>query len=196
MPQANQQGLITQPAIGKAAQGTTAAKNMKGPSSSKQPKKRANDEVENVKSQPASQAPPQPLPTVAAPLPARSNFPAREQLAAMPPQQRALLEAQFRRQPNQARVSITKAAAEEAWNHLPDKLKQLYAEIKNNPAPEPVNVSPEEKAAMTQQLKECTDMIGRMDQLVHLIIKTPGQEKAIRTLFGMVSYSLLLNVHD
>jgi hypothetical protein len=112
-----------------------------------------------------------------------------EQLAAMTPQQRMQL-AQMRRQQGQQgqqRVPISRAAAEEAWNNLPEKIRQLYNDIaKNAPAAEPVALSPEQKAAMTQQLRECTDMLGRMDTLAQWFSKIPGQEKNVRSLLAMV----------
>ncbi|KAJ9220914.1 hypothetical protein DTO207G8_8514 [Paecilomyces variotii] len=163
------------------SQATAAAKNVKASPAKAASKKRPSDEVTEVpppKAQPVSQPPASQAPAVTA----RPNF-TREQLAAMTPQQREQLEAHMRRQ---TRAPITKAAAEEAWSHIPEKLRLLYAEIsKNAPPPKPVKIPPEQKAVMAQQLRECTDMLGRMDTLVQWFAKIPGQEKSVRSLLGM-----------
>ncbi|GAD96482.1 hypothetical protein NFIA_018670 [Paecilomyces variotii No. 5] len=183
-PQMKQQQPVPQqtPQANAKSQATSAAKNVKAsPAKAASKKRPSTDEVTVVpppKAQPVSQ-PPAPQ---APPATARPNI-TREQLAAMTPQQRAQLEAQMRRQ---TRAPITKAVAEEAWSHLPEKLRLLYAEIsKNAPPPEPVNIPPEQKALMAQQLRESTDMLGRMDTLVQWFAKIPGQEKYVRSLLGM-----------
>ena len=116
----------------------------------------------------------------------------REQLAAMTPQQRAQFEAHLRRQQSQqpqGRVPISRAHAEEQWNKLPEKLKQLYNEIaRNTPPGEPVSITPEQKATMAQQLREITDYLSKMDNLIQfLATKIPGQEKNVHSLLSMVS---------
>lgn len=191
-PQSNQQAQTAQAGGANAqAQGAIAAgKNTKAAAAKTTSKKRPHGDeavdVQNSKTQPASQ-PLTTQPSTTATAPARPPLPfTREQLAAMTPQQRAQLEAQMRRQ---QRPQIKKAAAEEAWNHLPDKLKHLYTEMaKNTPAPEAVTVSPEDKATMARQLWESTDMLGRLDTLVQWLAKIPGQEKNVKVLFSMVSY--------
>ncbi|KAL1846939.1 hypothetical protein Plec18170_008907 [Paecilomyces lecythidis] len=183
-PQMKQQQPVPQqtPQANAKSQVTAAAKNVKAsPAKAASKKRPSSDEVTEVpppKTQPVSQ----PSASQAPAAPARPNI-TREHLASMTPQQRAQLEAQMRRQ---TRAPITKAVAEEAWNHLPEKLRLLYAEIsKNAPPPEPVNIPPEQKAVMAQQLRECTDMLGRMDTLVQWFAKIPGQEKYVRSLLGM-----------
>ncbi|GFG18647.1 hypothetical protein IFM5058_09214 [Aspergillus udagawae] len=181
-PQQNQQNQAAK------APNTAAAKGTKG-SAPKQGTKRKSAAEEPTEAQAA------PVPKtaqsattqggVSAP-PSRPNMAITpEQLAAMTPQQRMQL-AQMRRQQGQQRVPISRAAAEEAWNNLPEKIRQLYNDIaKNAPAAEPVALSPEQKAAMTQQLRECTDMLGRMDTLAQWFSKIPGQEKNVRSLLAM-----------
>ncbi|KAF4218659.1 hypothetical protein CNMCM8980_007650 [Aspergillus fumigatiaffinis] len=173
------------------AQNTAAAKGAKG-SAPKQGTKRksAAEEPTEAQAAPVSKAA-QPTTTQggASAPPSRPNMAITpEQLAAMTPQQRMQL-AQMRRQQGQQgqqRVPISRAAAEEAWNNLPEKIRQLYNDIaKNAPAAEPVALSPEQKAAMTQQLRECTDMLGRMDTLAQWFSKIPGQEKNVRSLLAM-----------
>lgn len=163
------------------------------PSTAKQGSKkrtRTDDqaEVQNPTTQTTTQAPlPAAIPAAAAPpRPNNMPFTREQQMAAMTPQQRAQLEAHMRRQ---QRGPISRAMAEEAWGHLPEKIRQLYGEIqKNAPAADPVAVSPEQKAAMTQQLRECTDMLGRMDTLVQWFARLPGQEKTVRSLLAMVRF--------
>ncbi|KAL4771471.1 hypothetical protein BDW60DRAFT_64159 [Aspergillus nidulans var. acristatus] len=127
---------------------------------------------------------PQNLPVTA---PSRPAMPfTREQLAAMTPQQRMQIEAHLRRQQGQARGTISRAAAEKAWSNLPESIRQLYNELgKNAPEDKPVAVTPEQRAAMNQQLRDCTDYLGRMDALVQFVAKVPGQEKNLRSLLGM-----------
>ncbi|KAL6234382.1 hypothetical protein BDW75DRAFT_164369 [Aspergillus navahoensis] len=110
----------------------------------------------------------------------------REQLAAMTPQQRMQIEAHLRRQQGQARGTLSRAAAEKAWNNLPESIRHMYNELgKNLPEDKPVAVTPEQRAAMSQQLRDCTDYLGRMDALVQFVAKVPGQEKNLRSLLGM-----------
>lgn len=160
-----------------------AGKTTKGPA--KQPSKRKSNndetqEVENTATQKMAQGP-----ASAAPRPGMQFT--REQLAAMTPQQRAHLEAQMRRQQGQPRAPISRASADEAWNNLPEKIRQMYNDIARNvPVAEPLPIAPEQKVGMTQQLRECTDMLGRMDTLVQWFTKIPGQEKNVRSLLLMV----------
>ncbi|PGH20404.1 hypothetical protein AJ80_03549 [Polytolypa hystricis UAMH7299] len=130
--------------------------------------------------------------TVAIQKPAAQNIPkpinpiSREQVAALSAQQRSQLEAHLRRQQIQARQPITKTAADEAWSHLPEPIKKIYAElIQSDTATVPVAMSGEERAKMAQQLRECTDMLGRMDTLIPWVSKLPGQEKQLRGLLQM-----------
>lgn len=112
----------------------------------------------------------------------------REQLAAMTPQQRAQFEAHMRRQHAQTKQQMTKANADEAWNRLPEHIKQIYAEIvQNAPKAEPVSMTPEQRSLMAQQLLESRDMLSRMDALVQFWARVPGQEKSIHALLNMVS---------
>lgn len=183
-PQTAQQGPQEQPTKGQAA-----GKGVKAPG--KQPPKRKpnNDEVgeaANTSVQKTTQAPDsQNVPTSGPPRPSMPF--SREQLAAMTPQQRAQLEAHMRKQHGQPRGPINRASADQAWNNLPEKIRQLYNDIaKNVPAGEPVAIAPEQKAGIVQQLRECTDMLGRMDTLVQWFAKIPGQEKNVRSLLAMV----------
>nr|KMM73029.1 hypothetical protein CPAG_09318 [Coccidioides posadasii RMSCC 3488] len=108
----------------------------------------------------------------------------RESMAAMSQQQRPQWEAHLRRQ--QAQPRISKDAADEAWARLPEPLKQMYAElVRNDNAVVPVAMTSAQKAAVTQQLRENTYMLSRMDTLVQWISKFPGQEKNVRTLLQM-----------
>ncbi|KAK1141113.1 hypothetical protein N8T08_009389 [Aspergillus melleus] len=187
-PQATSQPA--QPAQPIKAPTAASGKGAKGPVAKPPPKRKMQQEEPTEPQNPAaaqtSTQPPAPQ-GVAAPASARPNVPlTREQLAAMTPQQRAQLEAHVRRQQGQGRVPITRVAAEEAWNNLPEKIRQLYNEAaRQAPLAEPVAITPEQKAAMTQQLRECTDMLGRMDALVQWFMKVPGQEKCVRSLLVM-----------
>ncbi|WEW55262.1 hypothetical protein PRK78_000691 [Emydomyces testavorans] len=112
--------------------------------------------------------------------------PTREQLASMNPQQRAQWEAHMRRQQSHPRQTIPKDAADDAWSRLPDHLKQMYAEIvRNDNATVPVAMTSDQKAAVSQQLRENTDMLSRMDALVQWVAKYPGQENPLRILLQM-----------
>lgn len=160
--------------------------------SNKNLKRPNNDEVVdlvNSKPQPQAPAPIQPPGVNAA---AASSAPTlREQLAAMPPQQKAHIEAQIRRQKGQTpRQPITKIAAEEVWSHLPEEIKKIYDElVKNDTAvAPPVQVTNEQRIQMSQQLRDSTDMIGRMDALVRWVSERPGgQENLLRALLHIVS---------
>ncbi|KAE8144407.1 hypothetical protein BDV25DRAFT_95931 [Aspergillus avenaceus] len=173
------------------AQNATPGKGAKGPAV-KQPPKRKMPSEEGVETPTTSiQKPTQPAPAqgVSGPMPHRPSLPfTRDQLAAMPPQQRAQIEAHMRRQQGQtqARPIITRAAAEEAWNNLPEKIRQLYNEIsKQAPPVEPAPITPEQKAQMSHQLRESTDMLSRLDTLVQWFFKIPNQDKSVRTLCAM-----------
>ena len=177
------------------AQSVPSGKNAKGPVA-KQAQKRKLPHDESTESQPTPEqkpAPPAPSQAGATPTQAKANMLfTREQLAAMTPQQRAQFEAHLRRQQSQqpqGRVPISRAHAEEQWNKLPEKLKQLYNEIaRNTPPGEPVSITPEQKATMAQQLREITDYLSKMDNLIQfLATKIPGQEKNVHSLLSMVS---------
>ncbi|KAL4792411.1 hypothetical protein BDV19DRAFT_251406 [Aspergillus venezuelensis] len=186
-----QQNIQTQMA---KAQAAAAAKPAKAPATKQTPptskRKVPNEEsavtqVSPVQSstQPAAS---QGLPATAPPRPNMQIT--REQLASMNPQQRAQFEAQLqmRRQQGQARGPVNRAAAEDAWNNLPESIRHLYNELaKNAPADNPVAVTDEQRATMNQQLRDCTDYLGRMDALVQFINKIPGHEKNVRSLLGM-----------
>ncbi|PIG79369.1 hypothetical protein AARAC_010947 [Aspergillus arachidicola] len=172
-------------------QNATPGKGVKGPAA-KQPSKRKmpNEESADAQNTPAQKsAQPATSQGLSGSTPARPNMPfTREQLVNMTPQQRAQLEAHIRRQQsqNQTRAPISRTAAEEQWNNLPDKIKQWYNEIlANAPSNDPISVQPEQKAQMSQQLRECTDMLGRMDTLVQWFSKIPNQEKNVKSLLAM-----------
>ena len=109
----------------------------------------------------------------------------------MTPQQRLQFEAHLRRQQSQQqgqqpRVS-SRASTEEAWNNLPDHVKQLYNDISRTvPVGEPIPFTPEQKAAMAPQFRDCTDLLNRMDTLVNWFVQLPNQERIVRSLLGMV----------
>ncbi|THC90865.1 hypothetical protein EYZ11_009678 [Aspergillus tanneri] len=186
--QQNQATKAPAAASGKGAKGVAAKPPAKRKLQNEEPSETQNNVAQ---AQPAAPRGPQ------APQPSRPNFPfTREQLAAMTPQQRAQLEAQVRRQQGQARPPITRAAAEEAWNNLPEKIRQVYNDTaRQAPPADPVTVTPEQKATMTQQLRESTDMLGRMDALVQWFAKIPGQEKNVRSLLAMPGNEWALNDH-
>ncbi|KAL5336502.1 hypothetical protein BJX70DRAFT_372562 [Aspergillus crustosus] len=192
-PQAPQQ-LPQQATQSQAAkpQTATSAKATKGPVPKQTPptSKRKVQTEESVVAQTSpvqsstQPAKPQALPTTA---PSRPPLPfTREQLAAMTPQQRAQVETHLRRQQGQTRITINRAAAEEAWNNIPEQLKEHYNEtMKNAPPDQSVVINPEQRATMIQQLRDCTDYLGRMDALVQFMSKIPGHEKNVRSLLGM-----------
>ncbi|KAJ5163029.1 UAA transporter [Penicillium coprophilum] len=121
--------------------------------------------------------------------PQRPGLPfTQEQLAQMTPQQRAQVEAHIRRQQPQSRGQVlSRAAADEAWNrNLPPQVMEVYNDIaKNAPPAKPMPVSPEQKAAMTKQLREALDVLGRLDALVQWFAKMQGQEKNVKNLLAM-----------
>jgi hypothetical protein len=127
-------------------------------------------------------------PPMAAPAgAARQPFPfTKEQLASMPPQQRAQIEAQMKRIP---RTPLSRAVTEENWNkNLPDAFKNWYNEMSKVFPQESPKLSPEEKSAMAQQLRDSVEMLSRLDTLVQFLIKVQ-KEPAIKTLFSWVSFS-------
>ncbi|PYH97212.1 hypothetical protein BO71DRAFT_142368 [Aspergillus ellipticus CBS 707.79] len=167
-------------------------KNAKGPAAAKQAPKRKlqNDEPAESQSTPAQKpAPPPTSQPGSVPAPPRPII-TREQLAAMTPQQRAQFEAHLRRQQQlQGRGTINRVSAEEAWNNLPEKIRLLYNEMSRGlPQAEPVAITPEQKTAMSQQLRDSTDYLGRMDALVQFIAKIPGQDRNVRSLLAMRIY--------
>ncbi|KAJ5551347.1 UAA transporter [Penicillium sp. DV-2018c] len=121
--------------------------------------------------------------------PQRPGLPfTQEQLAHMTPQQRAQVEMSMRRQQPQGRNPVSsRAAAEDAWNrNLPPHLMEIYNDIaKNMPPAMPVPLSPEQKAAMTKQLREAVELLGRMDVLVQWYSKMSGQEPNVKSLLNM-----------
>lgn len=185
-PQANQHAQAVKVQNGTPGKGPT-----KG-AAAKQPPKRKSNAEESLEGQnppglmPTQTAAPQVPSVPGAPRP-NLNF-TREQLAAMTPQQREKAEAYIRRQQSQNRTPINRAAAEEAWNNLPENIKQLYNDISRTvPFGDPITLPPEQKAVMSQQLRDCIDMLSRMDTLVQWFAKVPNQEKNVRSLLGMVS---------
>ncbi|KAL2826055.1 hypothetical protein BDW59DRAFT_66755 [Aspergillus cavernicola] len=173
-------------------QAATSARTTKGPAPKQTPsvsKRKVQNEEPAVPQTSPIQASTQHvtsqgLPTTA---PSRPTLPfTREQLSAMTRPQRAQLDAIIRRQQGQTRGTIQRAAAEDAWNHLPEKLSQLYNELaKNAPPEQPIAVTPEQRATMNQQLRDCTDYLGRLDALVQFISKIPNHEKNVRSILGM-----------
>lgn len=185
-PQTSQQAQAATQAANKAQTGG-AGKGTKAPAGKPGSKKRPN--TDDTASNQATTTPQQAqtaLPATAGP--ARPGMPIGQDQ--MSPQQRLQVEAQMRRQ-QQAQLrgsTLSRAAAEAAWNNnLPPKVMEVYNEIaRNAPSSNPVPVSPEQKAIMTQQLRDSLDVLGRLDVLVlHGFPKVQGQEKNIRNLLAM-----------
>ncbi|KAL4880118.1 hypothetical protein BJY04DRAFT_192519 [Aspergillus karnatakaensis] len=186
LPQQTPQATAAKP------QAATPAKPTKGPVPKQTPpaskRKMQGDESAVVQTSPVQNstqpAKPQPLPTT---VPSRPTLPfSREQLAAMTPQQRAQVEAHLRRQQGQTRGTITRAAAEDAWNNMPEQMRELYNEVaKTQQSDQHFVITPEQKTTMNQQLRDCTDYLGRMDALVQFMAKIPGHEKNVRSLLQM-----------
>lgn len=186
-PQANQQAQAA-----KAQNATPGKGPTRGPAAKQPPKRKSNAE-ESLEGQnppglmPAQTTAPQ-VPSVPGAPPRPNLNLTREQLAAMTPHQREQAEAYIRRQQNQNRTPINRAAAEEAWNNLPEHIKRLYNDISRTvPFGDPIPLPPEQKAIMSQQLRDCIDMLSRMDTLVQWFAKVPNQDKNVRSLLGMVS---------
>lgn len=178
------------PQSAKPPQSATPGKGTKGVgAAAKQPAKRKSTNEHPMEAQnssgpiPAQPAIPQGAAVPGAPRP---NPP-----FAMTPQQRLQFEAHLRRQQGQQqgqqpRIS-SRASAEEAWNNLPDNVKQLYNDISRTvPVGEPIPFTPEQKAAMAPQFRECTELLSRMDTLVNWFVQLPNQERIVRSLLGMV----------
>ncbi|CRG85849.1 Cell surface glycoprotein 1 [Talaromyces islandicus] len=165
---------------------STTGRNAKAGAGAKTTRKRpAPDdviEVQNPKAHPVPQAAIGQPPMAQTAGAARPPFSfTKEQIASMPPQQRAQIEAQIKRM---ARPQLTRAVAEENWNkNLPDAFKNWYNEMSKVFPQESPKVSPEERAAMAQQLRESVDMLSRLDTLVQFLIKAQ-KEAAIKTLFS------------
>ncbi|PYI06384.1 hypothetical protein BO78DRAFT_119202 [Aspergillus sclerotiicarbonarius CBS 121057] len=195
MPQAKPESQPSQQTAQQPQHSLTAktqaqpGKNAKGPVAKQALKRKAQHDESIEPQMTPAQKPVQPVPSQTGPTStqARPNMHlTHEQLAAMTPQQRAQLEAHLRRQQLQSRGSISRASAEEAWNNLPEKFRQMYNEISRSLPPiEPVTITAEQKATMSQQLRDITDYLGRMDALVQFIAKIPGQDKNVRSLLGM-----------
>ncbi|KAK2738194.1 hypothetical protein FQN57_007169 [Myotisia sp. PD_48] len=114
--------------------------------------------------------------------------PTAAQIAAMSPQQKARYEALLRQsqQPAQPRQPVTREMAETSWALLPEHIKKIYDEIvRHDSSNVPIPMPPEHKAAMSQQLRDSTDMLGRMDALVRWVSGFREQEKSLRTLLQM-----------
>lgn len=83
-----------------------------------------------------------------------------------------------------------KAAAEEAWNNLPEKIKMLYANVESRvPSSPVVSMTPQQKETADRLLYDSTDVLSRMDTLAQWFVQVPNQEKVIPTLFAMVCTS-------
>lgn len=109
-------------------------------------------------------------------------------VAAMSAQQRAQLEAHLRRQQQgPPKQTITKVVADDAWAHLPEHIKRIYAEeVRLDSAVIPVAITQEQKAKMAQQLRDSTDMLGRMDALIKWVARLADQDRTLRMLLQMV----------
>lgn len=178
------------PQTAKPPQSATPGKGAKGPgAAAKQPAKRKSTNEHPMEAQnssgpiPAQPAVPQGAAVPGAPRP---NPP-----FAMTPQQRLQFEAHLRRQQSQQQGQqpqiSSRASTEEAWNNLPDHVKQLYNDISRTvPVGEPIPFTPEQKAAMAPQFRDCTDLLSRMDTLVNWFVQLPNQERIVRSLLGMV----------
>ncbi|CAG8104100.1 unnamed protein product [Penicillium olsonii] len=172
-------------------QSAANAKGAKAPPAKQVPKKRPSTD-ESAEARPSTT--PQmtqstPVPGAQATAPTRPGLPiTQDQLSQMTPQQRAQFELHLRRQQQQARGQVlSRAAAEEAWSrNLPPQVMEIYEDIaKNAPPAKPIPASPEQKAAMTKQLREALDVLGRLDALVQWFAKMPGQDKNVKNLLAM-----------
>lgn len=186
-PQMSQQPQAATQAANAKTQPGAAGKGAKAPAGKQGSKKRPNtDDTAGTQAMTTPQQAQTALPATAGP--ARPGMPPGQDQ--MSPQQRLQVEAQMRRQ-QQAQLrgsTLSRAAAETAWNNnLPPKVMEVYNEIaRNAPSSNPVPVSPEQKAIMTQQLRDSLDVLGRLDVLVlHGFPKVQGQEKNIRNLLAM-----------
>lgn len=191
MPQAKPQMPQQTQAASEAANAKTqtgpAGKGAKAPTAKQASKKRPSaDDTANNQATATPQQAQTALP--ASTGPAKPGLPLTQDQ--MSPQQRLQVEAQMRRQ-QQTQLrgpTLSRAAAENAWNtNLPPKVMEVYNEIaRNAPSSKPVPISPEQKAIMTQQLRDSLDVLGRLDVLVlHGFPKMQGQEKNIRNLLAM-----------
>lgn len=193
-PQSTPQTANTKPQAGAAAKG---AKGAAGKQASK--KRPSTDDTSEARATATPQMS-QPVAVPGAPgtAPQRPGLPfTPEQLAQMTPQQRAQVEAHMRRQQSQSRGQVlSRAAADEAWNrNLPPQVMEVYNDIaKNAPPAKPIPVSPEQKAAMTKQLREALDVLGRLDALVQWFAKMQGQEKNVKNLLAMVSFPWIISM--
>ena len=193
-PQSTPQVANVKPQAGAATKG---AKGAAGKQASK--KRPSTDDTTEARATATPQMS-QPVAVPGAPgtAPQRPGLPfTPEQLAQMTPQQRAQVEAHMRRQQSQSRGQVlSRAAADEAWNrNLPPQVMEVYNDIaKNAPPAKPIPVSPEQKAAMTKQLREALDVLGRLDALVQWFAKMQGQEKNVKNLLAMVSSPLIISM--
>lgn len=197
-PQNAQPPQSTPQAANAKAQTGAAAKGAKGATGKQASKKRpSTDDTTEARATATPQMnQPVAVPGGPATAPQRPAFPfTQEQLAQMTPQQRAQVEAHMRsKQPQSRGQVLSRAAAEEAWNrNLPPQVMEVYNDIaKNAPPAKPIPVSPEQKAAMTKQLREAVEVLGRLDALVQWFAKMQGQEKNVKNLLAMVSPPLIM----
>lgn len=196
-PQSLPQQLQTTQDINAKTQVGVTAKGGKG-TAGKQPankKRPSTDDTEARATMTPQMSQPTAVPGAPVNVPQRTGLPVtQEQLAQMNPQQRAQFEAHMRRQQSQNRGPIlSRAAAEEAWNrNLPPQIMEVYNDIaKNAPSAMAIPLSPEQKAAMTKQLREALDLLSRLDALVQWFSKVQGQEKNVKNLLAMVSPSFI-----
>ncbi|CAG8295619.1 unnamed protein product [Penicillium salamii] len=173
-------------------QAATAAKGGKAPVAKQAPKKRpsTDDTAEARPNTTPQMTQSTPVPGAQATALSKPGLPiTQEQLAQMNPQQRVQFEMHVRKQHQQQPRGqvLSRAAAEEAWSrNLPPQVMEIYEDIaKNAPPAKPIPVSPEQKAAMTKQLREALDVLGRLDALVQWFAKMPGQDKNVKNLLAM-----------
>jgi len=134
-----------------------------------------------------------------------------EQLALMPPQQRAQIEARWREQTTQkaktASLQHVNQLGQAPINEDPletdrqkqdrdrkdARLKQIMREVQqSNPKRQPIDMSPEVKAIMTQKLRDAKDMVHRMEQSLPMFFRMFTDEMRTRELITTVrnTYSL------
>ena len=134
-----------------------------------------------------------------------------EQLASMPPKQRAFLEARMREQAQltkqnnvsnggqQGQVPTAENRAEierqmREFERKDARLKKIIQEVvQSNPKRQPIDMSQDVKAAMAQKLREAKEMILRMEKSLRISFrKSVLDEKTTRELISTVRKCTLL----
>lgn len=131
--------------------------------------------------------------------------PTAEQLASMPPKQRAVFEARMREQAQKAKLTNFSSGGQQsqastAENRFENerqmheferknaRLKQIIQEVvQSSPKRQPIDMSPEVKAMMTQKLRDARAMVVRMEKSLPISFRTSVlDEKNTRELISTV----------